>query len=74
MRSNAEFLAAHGAAIHLPQAEFTAERLAQVLGELDRDRLQRMAEQARALGKPEATRVVADAIEHIVRSSLKAAA
>ncbi|MFN7347123.1 MAG: undecaprenyldiphospho-muramoylpentapeptide beta-N-acetylglucosaminyltransferase [Betaproteobacteria bacterium] len=73
-RSNAEFLAAHGAAIHLPQAEFTAERLAQVLGELDRDRLQRMAEQARALGKPEATRVVADAIEHIVRSSLKAAA
>lgn len=73
-RSNAEFLAAHGAAIHLPQAEFTAERLAQVLGELDRDRLQRMAEQARALGKPAATRVVADAIEHIVRSSLKAAA
>ena len=73
-RSNAEFLAAHGAAIHLPQAEFTAERLAQVLGELDRDRLQRMAEQARALGKPEATRVVANAIEHIVRSSLKAAA
>lgn len=73
-RSNAEFLAAHGAAIHLPQAEFKAERLAQVLGELDRDRLQRMAEQARALGKPEATRVVADAIEHIVRSSLKAAA
>jgi hypothetical protein len=33
-----------------------------------------MAEQARALGKPEATRVVADAIEHIARVSMKAAA
>jgi UDP-N-acetylglucosamine--N-acetylmuramyl-(pentapeptide) pyrophosphoryl-undecaprenol N-acetylglucosamine transferase len=73
-RSNAEFLAAHGAAIHVPQAQFTAEHLAQVLGGLDRARLQQMAEQARALGKPEATRVVADAIEHIARVSMKAAA
>ena len=73
-RSNAEFLAAHGAAIHVPQAQFTAEHLAKVLGGLDRARLQQMAEQARALGKPEATRVVADAIEHIARVSMKAAA
>jgi UDP-N-acetylglucosamine--N-acetylmuramyl-(pentapeptide) pyrophosphoryl-undecaprenol N-acetylglucosamine transferase len=73
-RSNAEFLAAHGAAIHVPQAEFTAERVAQVLRDLDRATLQQMAAKARALGKPEATRVVADAIEHIARVNLKAAA
>jgi UDP-N-acetylglucosamine--N-acetylmuramyl-(pentapeptide) pyrophosphoryl-undecaprenol N-acetylglucosamine transferase len=73
-RSNAEFLAAHGAAIHMPQAGFTAERVAQVLRELDRARLQQMAEKARALGRPDATRVVADAIEHIAQVNMKAAA
>ncbi len=66
-RSNAEFLAANGAAIHVPQGEFTAERVAQMLRDLDRAQLQQMAEKARALGKPDATRVVADAIEHIVK-------
>jgi UDP-N-acetylglucosamine--N-acetylmuramyl-(pentapeptide) pyrophosphoryl-undecaprenol N-acetylglucosamine transferase len=64
-RSNAEFLAAHGAAIHLPQQELTADKLAAVLRDLDRAGLQRMAESARALGKPNATQLVADAIEHI---------
>jgi UDP-N-acetylglucosamine--N-acetylmuramyl-(pentapeptide) pyrophosphoryl-undecaprenol N-acetylglucosamine transferase len=68
-RSNAEFLAAHGAAIHLPQVEFTPERVAQVLRELDRVRLLQMADKARALGRPEATRVVADAIEHITKAA-----
>lgn len=68
-RSNAELLAAHGAAIHLPQDEFTPPRVAQVLRELDRARLQQMAERARALGRPSATRVVADAIEHIAKAT-----
>jgi UDP-N-acetylglucosamine--N-acetylmuramyl-(pentapeptide) pyrophosphoryl-undecaprenol N-acetylglucosamine transferase len=64
-RSNAEFMAAQGAALHLPQSELTAARLAQLLGGLDRPRLQHMAQQARALAKPQATAVVADALEHI---------
>ena len=68
-RSNAEFMADRGAAIHLSQADLSAERLAAVLGELNRERLLEMANKARALGRPEATRVVADAIEHIAREA-----
>lgn len=68
-RGNAEFLARHGAAIHLPQAELTPARLAQVLRGLTRDRLAQMAERARVLGKPNATALVADALEHIARAA-----
>lgn len=68
-RSNAEFMAAQGAAVHLPQSELSAARLAAVLGELTRERLLGMADRARAIGRPEATRVVADAIEHIAREA-----
>jgi UDP-N-acetylglucosamine--N-acetylmuramyl-(pentapeptide) pyrophosphoryl-undecaprenol N-acetylglucosamine transferase len=64
-RTNAEFMAAHGAAIHLPQTEATAERIAQLLASLDRPQLQRMAEAARALGKPEATATVAAVLEKV---------
>lgn len=68
-RSNAEFMAAQGAAIHLPQGELSAARLAEVLRGLTRERLVGMAGRARMLGRPEATRVVADAIEHIAREA-----
>ncbi len=62
-RDNAVYLAAAGAAIHMPQAELTAASLAALLGSFTRDRLQTMAECARALGKPHATETVADEIE-----------
>ncbi len=62
-RDNAIYLAAAGAAIHLPQAELTAASLASLLGSFGRDRLQTMAECARSLGKPRATETVADEIE-----------
>lgn len=64
-RTNAEFMAAHGAAIHLPQSETTAERLAELLAGLERKQLQAMAEAARALGKPKATATVAAVIEKV---------
>jgi UDP-N-acetylglucosamine--N-acetylmuramyl-(pentapeptide) pyrophosphoryl-undecaprenol N-acetylglucosamine transferase len=64
-RTNAEFLARHGAALHLAQQELTVDRLAQLLRGLKRAQLAEMARKARALGRPDATRVVADAIEHI---------
>jgi len=64
-RSNAQWLAERGAGVHLPQAEVTAPRLAQELRALTRARLEEMARNARALGRPEATARVADAIEHI---------
>jgi len=57
---NARFLADAGAAWLMPQGELTAERLAERLTGLTRAVLQKMAEKARALARPEATRWVAD--------------
>jgi UDP-N-acetylglucosamine--N-acetylmuramyl-(pentapeptide) pyrophosphoryl-undecaprenol N-acetylglucosamine transferase len=56
---NARFLADRGAALLMPQRELTAQRLAEVLGGTTRERLLAMAQAARAAGKPEATRTVA---------------
>jgi UDP-N-acetylglucosamine--N-acetylmuramyl-(pentapeptide) pyrophosphoryl-undecaprenol N-acetylglucosamine transferase len=64
-RTNAEFLAARGAAMHLPQVELTAARLAGLLDGLTRERLLSMAEAARALGRPDATATVAAVIEKV---------
>ena len=58
--ANARFLADRGAAVLLPQAELAPERLAALLRSLDRTALLEMARKARALGKPDATRVVAE--------------
>ncbi len=69
-RDNAIWLAAAGAAIHLPQAELTAQSLAALLRSLTRERLLAMAESARALGKPRATDTVADEIEAIARKEV----
>lgn len=59
--ANARFLAGHSAAVLLPQSDLTPARLAALLGSLDRRQLRVMAEKARALGKPEAAREVAEA-------------
>ena len=66
-RDNADFMARAGAAVHLPQAELTAERLADRLQSLDRPALLAMAERARALARPDAAARVADAIERLVQ-------
>ncbi len=58
--ANARFLADAGAAVLLPQASLTPQRLAELLRSLDRAKLLEMAAKARALGKPEAARIVAD--------------
>jgi len=58
---NARFLADRGAALLIPQADLTAKQLADVLGGLTRERLLAMAQAARAAGKPEAARSVAQA-------------
>jgi UDP-N-acetylglucosamine--N-acetylmuramyl-(pentapeptide) pyrophosphoryl-undecaprenol N-acetylglucosamine transferase len=64
-RTNAEFLAARGAAVHLPQVELTAARLASLLDGLTRERLLEMAKAARAQGRPDATATVAAVIEKV---------
>jgi len=56
---NARFLSEQGAAILLPQKELSAERLAQLLRELTREKLLAMAQAARGLAKPDATAQVA---------------
>ena len=71
-RTNAEFLAQHGAAIHLPQSGLTADALARELRSLTRPQLLEMAQKARALGKPQAAATVADAIEHIANAAPRA--
>jgi UDP-N-acetylglucosamine--N-acetylmuramyl-(pentapeptide) pyrophosphoryl-undecaprenol N-acetylglucosamine transferase len=65
-RDNALFMAQHGAALHLPQAEMTPEKLAEVLCGLDRASLMAMADKARALSRPRAAARVADEIESLV--------
>lgn len=57
--SNARFLSERDAAVLLPQKELTPQGLAQLLTELSRDRLLKMAVKARALAKPDATQLVA---------------
>jgi UDP-N-acetylglucosamine--N-acetylmuramyl-(pentapeptide) pyrophosphoryl-undecaprenol N-acetylglucosamine transferase len=66
-RDNALFMAQHGAALHLPQAELSPQKLADALQGLDRTALLAMAEKARALGRPRAAARVADEIEALVR-------
>lgn len=66
-RDNAIWMADQGAAIHLPQQEMTAERLANLLQSLNRQTLLEIAVAARKLGKPDAVKAIADAIEGVAR-------
>ena len=65
-RDNAQWLASHGAGVHLPQSELTPRKLADLLAGFTRDALQVMATKARTLAKPHAAARVADQIERLV--------
>lgn len=62
---NARFLSEQGAAVLLPQTELNAEKLAQLLRELDREKLKAMAIAARGLAKPEATQSVVNVCKEL---------
>ncbi|HSM97533.1 MAG TPA: undecaprenyldiphospho-muramoylpentapeptide beta-N-acetylglucosaminyltransferase [Gallionella sp.] len=62
---NARFLSQHGAAVLLPQGELSAEKLAQLLRELSREKLLAMAKQARGLAKADAALAVARVCEEL---------
>ncbi len=64
-RDNAAWMAANGAAIHLPQTELTAQSLASLLQNLNREQLLTMAIAAKKLAKPNATQAIADELERI---------
>jgi UDP-N-acetylglucosamine--N-acetylmuramyl-(pentapeptide) pyrophosphoryl-undecaprenol N-acetylglucosamine transferase len=66
-RDNAEFMAAHGAALHQPQPDLTPQGLATLLAGLTRPALLQMAEKARALSRPHAAARVADEIERLLQ-------
>jgi UDP-N-acetylglucosamine--N-acetylmuramyl-(pentapeptide) pyrophosphoryl-undecaprenol N-acetylglucosamine transferase len=57
---NARFLSEQGAAILLPQPELNADRLAQLMTELDREKLLVMARRARSAAKNQAAETVAN--------------
>lgn len=59
-RDNAAWMAAAGAAIHLPQQDMSPTQLAALLGGLQRSQLQQLAERAKGLAKPGAAGAVAD--------------
>jgi UDP-N-acetylglucosamine--N-acetylmuramyl-(pentapeptide) pyrophosphoryl-undecaprenol N-acetylglucosamine transferase len=65
-RDNAQWLASHGAGIHLPQADFNPRALADLLAGLNREALLAMATKARGLARPHAAARVADELEKLV--------
>jgi len=65
-RDNAAWMAGHGAGIHLPQADLTPQRLADLLSGLTREALNTMAAKARALARPHAAARVANELERLV--------
>ena len=65
-RDNAAWLAGQEAAIHLPQAELSPRRLADLIAGLTREALLAMATKARSLARPHAASRVADEIEKMV--------
>ncbi len=65
--TNARFLSERDAALLVPQAELSPQRLAATLSGLERSRLLAMAERARELARPDAAAQVADACEAIAR-------
>ncbi|MET0391410.1 MAG: undecaprenyldiphospho-muramoylpentapeptide beta-N-acetylglucosaminyltransferase [Polyangiales bacterium] len=66
-RENAEYLAGHHAAFHLPQAQLTAADLAGVLQRVTRDELLTMAQAARKLARRHAAARVTDELEKLLR-------
>jgi len=65
--ANGRFLADHGAALLIQQRDVTPQKLAEMIQGLDRNKLLDMARKARALGKPDAARVVAERCMSIAR-------
>ena len=64
---NAEFLSTAGAAWLMQQKDLSADKLAALIGGLDRATLAAMSEQALKLAKPDATQQVADICEALAR-------
>ena len=65
--TNAQFLSAAGAAWLVPQQDLSADKLAALIGSLDRTTLAAMSDKALKLAKPDATQRVADICEALAK-------
>lgn len=65
---NARFLSDRDAAVLLPQQQLSPDGLATLLRGFTRERLLRMADNARRAARPDASKLVADACESIART------
>jgi UDP-N-acetylglucosamine--N-acetylmuramyl-(pentapeptide) pyrophosphoryl-undecaprenol N-acetylglucosamine transferase len=66
---NARFLSDAGAAVLLPQSELAPPKLAQLIQSFSRERLSAMAAKARALAKPDATDLLAQACMELAHAA-----
>ncbi|MDL2283680.1 undecaprenyldiphospho-muramoylpentapeptide beta-N-acetylglucosaminyltransferase [Oxalobacter sp. OttesenSCG-928-P03] len=69
-RDNAAYMAAHRAAIHLPQGELTPQHLASLLQEITREQCLAMAEAAYALGRRDANEQIAAELERVANGNI----
>ncbi len=67
-RDNAKWMAEQHAAIHLPQGELNAARLAKLLASLSRGECRDMAIAAQAVGKRDANEAIADILEKMANT------
>ena len=65
---NARFLSDCGAAVLLPQSQLSAEKLAQLLQKMNREKLLAMAQQARSVAKADAAQRVAQVCAELAQS------
>ena len=64
-RDNARLMAKQKAAIHLPQGEMTAQKIAELLQTMTRDTCREMAQAALIIGRRDANDRIADVLEEL---------
>lgn len=62
---NAKFLSGQGAAVLIPQAALNAEKLAELLVDMDREKLMEMAKKARSVARTDAANSVANTCKEL---------
>jgi UDP-N-acetylglucosamine--N-acetylmuramyl-(pentapeptide) pyrophosphoryl-undecaprenol N-acetylglucosamine transferase len=66
-KANAEWLSQAGGAIHLPQVELTAQKLAELIQHMQRERCLELAQAAYQMGKRDANQTIAKIIEDLAQ-------
>ena len=64
-KANAEWLEKNGGAIHFPQKEMTAEKLAELIKSMNREQCLQLAENSYGLGRRKASKEIAEILEKL---------